>query len=191
MAVKTLLAGMEPGVSLVLRLPEIMGSKDFLFEGNEVSVRYISWGMVFGFRSRIIEYLDRNDLNLVMLSYPKAVKTYEARKEPRAESFLPANLTVEENNFSGFLMDLSPSGCRFAFDISAKKAESAFKIGQKVTISFKLPGLEGTQVFVCRTQNFQRDDHTISLGLQFDLESGAAFSPAGVLQYLEERKQKK
>ncbi|MBW1711355.1 MAG: PilZ domain-containing protein [Deltaproteobacteria bacterium] len=88
-------------------------------------------------------------------------------------------------------MGLSPGGCRFSFDKSSGKSGFDIKIGQKVKISFKLPGLESTQKFVCKTQNIQRDNDSLSLGLQFDLESGAAFSPTGVLQFLEDRKRKK
>ncbi|MBW2324624.1 MAG: flagellar brake protein, partial [Deltaproteobacteria bacterium] len=171
MAVKALLIGMEPGVFLVLKLPEIIGLKDLLFEGNQTSVRYISWGMVFGFKTQILDYVKEDDLNLVVLSYPKTVKTYDLRKEPRTESFLPAALNVEEDNFAGFLMGLSPGGCRFSFDKSSGKSGFDIKIGQKVKISFKLPGLESTQKFVCKTQNIQRDNDSLSLGLQFDLES--------------------
>ncbi len=188
MAVKAMLVGMEPGHCLVLQLPEIMCPKDFLFAGNTASVRYISWGMVFGFQSRIIGDFSKNDLNLVILAYPRTIKTYDSRKEPRTESFVEASLVLNEEIFTGHLLDLSSGGCRFVFDSSLKKPEPTLKIGQKTTISFKLPGLKSTQVFACRTQNFQYDDKTISLGLQFDLEAGAAFSPDDVLEYLEKQK---
>ncbi|MBW2086425.1 MAG: flagellar brake protein [Deltaproteobacteria bacterium] len=190
-AVKAFLVGMEPGSFLIIRLPELMGSEDFLVEGNKASVRYVSWGMVYGFQSRILGYHHKGGFNLVILSYPKAVKTYDLRKDGRTDSYVLATLTLGKDNFTGFLFDLSPSGCRFAFGKSSEKPDSGLELDQKVTVSFHLPDLEGTQTFVCKTQNIQHDEQSLSLGLQFDLESGAAFSPMGVLRYLEEKEQKK
>lgn len=178
--------GMETGAYIVIRLPRITGLRENLAEGNSVSLRYVSSGMVYGFEAAILGFFQEKNLNLVIISYPRAVETIDMRKESRVDCYTNARLTIAEAGFPGSLVDLSPSGCRFFFAPSTEKTRPDFALDQEATLSFRLPDLEGPQVFPCRVQNIRHDGQTLSLGLIFDLKSETTFSLEVFRRFLEE-----
>lgn len=173
---KAKFVGMETGAYIVIRLPRITKLGEDIAEGSPVSLRYISSGMVYGFEAAILGFFQEKNLNLVIISYPRAVETIDMRKERRVDSYTNAKLTIAEEGFPGSLIDLSPSGCRFVFALSTEKIRPDFALGQEASLSFRLPDLEGPQVFPCRVQNIRHDGQTLSLGLIFDLKSETTFS---------------
>ncbi|MDY6851499.1 MAG: flagellar brake protein, partial [Thermodesulfobacteriota bacterium] len=178
--------GMETGAYIVIRLPRITGLRKNLAEGNAVSLRYISSGMVYGFEAAVLGFFQEKNLNLVIISYPRAIETIDMRKEKRVDCYTNAKLTIAEEGFPGSLIDLSPSGCRFVFALSTEKTRPDFAIGQEATLSFRLPDLEGPQVFPCRIENIRHDGQTLSLGLIFDLKSETTFSFDVFRRFIEE-----
>jgi len=183
---KAKFVGMETGAYIVIRLPRITGLQENLAEGNSVSLRYVSSGMVYGFEAEVLGFFHEKNLNLVIISYPRAVEPIDMRKESRVDCYTTAKLIIAEEGFPGSLIDLSPSGCRFIFALSTEKTRPDFALGQEATLSFHLPDLEGPQVFPCRVQNIRHDGQTLSLGLIFDLKSETTFSLAVFRRFLEE-----
>lgn len=184
---KALFVGMEPGAYIVIRLPELTGLSDRVGIGKRLHLRYVSLGMVYGFNCTVLGQVTERGLGLLILSYPTAAQSYDKRQEERLDSYVPAVLNVQKTGFSGYLLDLSPSGCRFAFDSSSDNTRPAIRLGQEATISFQLPSLEGEQIFASRISNIRHDGRSLSLGLKFDLKSGATFNSDVFRSFLSER----
>ena len=140
---KAIYVGMEPGSYLILRFPPGTGIHDHLFEGNALVVKYVHGGKVYGFRTEVMAYLYKKRIILVVLAYPEIVETVALRKEQRIDFLVPARLTVAGEGLDGFIVDLSPSGCRFAMDVTPEHIPYDFKIIKEATIAFQLIGQEG------------------------------------------------
>ncbi len=165
---KGIFIGMEPGSFFVLRLPAGAGVHDHLFEGNMVVVKYIHEGSVYGFRSSVSAYLYKKGLILALLAYPASMETHELRKEQRVDFLVPATLSSEEGSVKGFVLDISPSGCRFAMDPSYESSPIDFDLIKEVGITFEIIGVQGAKQFTCRVMSVIQDTPPISLGLEFD-----------------------
>ncbi len=137
--VKSSFVGMQPQVYLATTIPKISGITGKLFEGNQVIVRYLFAGTVYGFQSNILGHT-RQPFPLMFLSFPKLIARRELRKEARVDCHLPAELMVKGQACSGALVDLSPSGCRFAAVAYDKKTSPRIDSGTKMALSFHLPG---------------------------------------------------
>ena len=165
---KALYVGMEPGGYIILRFPPGTGVHDHLFEGNEAVVKFVSAGKVFGFHTAVIGYMYKRRLILVVLGYPTSVETHLLRGESRVDFFAPGALNVAGNNVNGLVVDLSPSGCRFAFESPRDNPPLDFTVIQEVKLSFQFVGLEGYQTLGCQVKNVTHDAGVVSLGLLFN-----------------------
>ena len=167
-AIKAVFVGMEAGAYLVVRLMGVGGLQDYLIEGNEVVVKFISSGVVYGFQSRILGYLFKKSMVLVLLVYPKSVETYELRQETRIESRFPGVLHFGDREYNGYILDMSPSGLRFAIGLTNGNPAADISWGVPVTISFQIPGLEGLRKAACKVRSIQNESKFLAIGLQFD-----------------------
>ncbi|MEW5723975.1 MAG: flagellar brake protein [Thermodesulfobacteriota bacterium] len=166
--IKALFVGMEKNAYILLRFPPGAGIHDHLFEGNKAVIKYVAAGRVYGFQTAVIGYMYKRRLILVVLSYPRNLETHLLRGEQRVDFFAPATLSVAGNNLHGFVVDLSPSGCRFAFEASQDNPPFDFNVIQEVNLSFQVVGLEGYHDFGCQLKNTAQDGAVTSLGLQFN-----------------------
>lgn len=181
---KAVYVGMEPKAYLVMRLLKVAGLHDFIIEGNRVVIKYVSSGVVYGFQSVVQGYLIKKNLVLVLLAYPKMIEAYELRQEQRIDGYFPATLSVAGKSYHGFIIDLSPSGCRFAFGHSSGKLPVDISWGQEVLFSFQLLGREGVQQSVCKVRSVQHEDRSLTLGLQFEKLDTSVIE--GIKKYVEE-----
>ncbi len=164
--VKAVFVGMEPGGYLILRLPSGAGMSDHLYEGNKAVVKYVSFGNVYGFQSEVSSYLFKRNLVLVIMTYPSAVEVYELRGERRVEVHLPAEVKTPAGTHRGFILDLSPSGCRFAFREDEQPLPD-LEAGAEVSVSVRLLGMQGQQNIICRVRNVFQGSIKSELGLSF------------------------
>jgi c-di-GMP-binding flagellar brake protein YcgR len=174
--------GMEPGGYLIVRIPEAPELNDNLQKGKYVNLRYVSWGKVYGFRSVVRGAFSEKDFFLLILSYPKTVRSHELRKETRMDTFSPAILTVNQVSYSGSITDFSPGGCGFAMNSPAEHLNA--ELGQKVTLSFKAPGQPGPQILPCFVRNIREEGPLVAFSLQFNLTSEVTFSFKMFRQFL-------
>jgi len=182
--VRALLIGMEPGAYLVMRLPEVTRWPKKRGKEKQITVRYVSWGKVYSFQSTLVGHFRENELFLIIISYPKTIEALDTRKDQRFNSCIPATLRLDDKNFTGFLMDISTSGGRITFGPSTEGKRPVVGVGQKAAFSFQLPQMEEKQLFTCKIQNIRHDGQSLSLGLQFDLESDAVFSLNEIINFL-------
>lgn len=183
---KVLLVGLEPDAFLIIRLPEATEPSDAFSEGSRIKLKYISWGNVYGFKSDVLGQFQNNDMYLLILSYPSSIKSYDMRKEERVDSYIPATMMLEKKNYAGCLLDISPSGCRFEFGGGGEKSAPLLSLTEKVKLSFHLPEQSEKQVFIGRIRGI-RQDTALSIVIQFDLDSEAAFSSRAILDFLNQK----
>jgi hypothetical protein len=186
--VKAQFIGMEPGAFLILKLPELGDLPGRLSPGLKASARFVTSGLVYAFEARIMDLYEQAGLTLALLSYPRKIKPLELREEPRADSYIGAELAIGPETAPGHLIDLSPGGCRFVFNAGEDKPRAVVGLDQQVALQFTLPGRQEKQRLAARVKNIRHDGETLSLGLKFDLEAGAAFSPTLWLDLLEAAK---
>jgi hypothetical protein len=165
--IKAVFTGMETGAFFILRLPPGAGVSDHLFEGNGAVIKYVSEGTVYGFRAEVAAYLYKKRLILVVFSFPRTVETHELRKEPRIGFLVPAELELADRRVNGFVVDISPGGCRFTTTLPPGDLPVDLQVVKEVALHFALVGLEGRQVINCEIKNVAQRQNGLSLGLQF------------------------
>ena len=183
-AIKGVYVGMEPGAYIIIRFPSGAGVHDYLYEGSEAVIKYISFGKVFGFRTEVMGYMYKKGLILCVLAFPKEIETHKLRREQRVDFLVPAQLTVAGNVLDGFVVDISPGGCRFSLDESPDNLPFDFSVITEVTLSFHFVGLEGIQTFVCQVKNVVQDKKPIYLGLEFNQADSSITQ--GIREYIQQ-----
>lgn len=161
--IKTQLVGLYPGQYLIVSTPALGGLPEGI---SELIVRYVYRGEVLGFKSRVIERIER-PFELIFLSYPKAVERLNLRKSSRIPCNLPATALFGKGELAGILIDLSSGGCRFVSRLEGKPQQGDLMPGSLASITFALPGTEGKMTAKCTIRNANISKEKIELGLQF------------------------
>ena len=165
---KTVFVGMEEHSYLIIRFPAGSRVHDYLYEGNEAVIKYISAGKVFGFRSEVVGYLFKKRLILVVFAYPKEIEIHQLRKEQRIEFLVPGVLKSGGAAWEGFVVDISPGGCRFSVTESSSGANQfEVAVGSEANISFQLVGMEAHNQVSCKIKSVEKHHDLMSTGLEF------------------------
>lgn len=167
--VKSELVGLYPGLYLIVSTPGAKGPGDIPEETKDVIVRYIYRGEVMGFKSSIIERIQK-PFRLMFLSYPKAVERLNLRKSQRVSCNLPARITASGNDLDGILIDMSNGGCRFTTRAGSGVNQADLMPGAQLSLNVSLPGAEGRTSIGCSVKNANISSGRIELGLQFNQE---------------------
>jgi len=168
--------GIEAGVYLIIHAPKFPSMARKLFAGNEVTVIVLYLGTVFGFRSKILNYVT-NPGRLLFLSYPESFERQELRSCERVECHIPAiaELSVDQGRQSGIIVDISSGGCKFVMGNGTDLQHHRIEVGQKITLTCEIYGIEGLKTLPGEVRNMSQDAQRVSLGIQF-LSSDSEFS---------------
>jgi c-di-GMP-binding flagellar brake protein YcgR len=164
---KSSLVGMEPGDYLIVQMPHMAGINTRLGSGNQLIVRYIRSGTVYGFQCNVIGYIMK-PFRLLFLSYPKIISSHNLRKQHRVECFIPVVIWSKENEYAGAIMDISSGGCLLTCQAHAEKNLPLIEVGDRIKLSFQLPGQTGTLMTTGQARNIIQESDKTSLGLEFD-----------------------
>lgn len=159
--------GMESHAFLILRVPASPEIENELYEGNEVILRYVCLGNVYGFRSKIL-YYTIDPFRLVFLAYPEKVEILNLRKKPRVDCYIPATSFLAERKLKGVIMDISSSGCRLTLHPSATAPQPDIRPGDVLKLSFPFLGIKGDLDFAGKARNITEEKGKLSIGIQFD-----------------------
>ena len=163
---KAQLVGGQTDEFILIRLPLTAGVRERCREGNQVVVRFLHEGAVYGFRTAVIEYTAK-PFSLVYMQYPFRVETHLLRHEERITCRFRASLDVAGRTVEGKLVDISKSGCRFKSDKSYAGLMSSTKAGDKFKGRFTVLGVEKPFEFEAELATKSQDDSSLSLGLKF------------------------
>ncbi|WP_233081073.1 flagellar brake domain-containing protein [Rheinheimera soli] len=177
--IRTSLVGYEKNRYLVLKLPQQVidgGYKDVFVEGNMTVVRCLlegDLGECIAFRA-MIKTISHHPVHLLFLEYPQQIENRSLRAKQRIRAFIPAYVNPVEQGalpetfslYNGFVIDISPCGCRFSMKVHAEASQI-----NKVQILMELlvPGEEERIQIPGEIMNCHLELQELSLGIKFEL----------------------
>ncbi len=164
------LIGVDDGKYLIVKMPSlhIMESvSNLLVNENEITVKYMHKGTMFGFQSPIIDLIHK-PFKLVFIKYPGKIDSYDVRGNKRVECFLPANVKIAEHLLEGSITDISRAGCLFAIETSEHEGLiNLLELNNEICIGFHLPGIEEELSVDAKQRSIKRDTDGTSIGIEF------------------------
>ncbi|ODS32557.1 MAG: Cyclic di-GMP binding protein [Candidatus Scalindua rubra] len=155
---------------LIIKMPPTHSMKNisnFLNKGNDISVKYVHNGTVFGFQSRIIDLIYK-PFKLVFIEYPEKIESYDFRGHKRIECFLPANVRIANQTIKGSITDISRVGCLFV--VKTPKLESIInlqELNNEINVGFQLPGIEKELIAAAKLKSIKKDNTNTNIGIEF------------------------
>lgn len=160
-------AGLQPDQCLIVRMPILPDRALKIKDGGGATVRFISAGRVFGFRSQVAGYYTKDPLSFVFLDYPEKVEVVELRKGQRISCLWPGSVLLGARSCEGIVVDIGPGGVSFMHPLPAGGQPPQVSLGDLVTLRVRLMGLEGIQSIRCQVRNLKVDGSHLALGLEF------------------------
>lgn len=159
------LVGMARNRYLIAEIPAIPGLWVKLHQMNNIIVRYLHDGMVYGFYSTLIGEMSE-PFRVAFLSYPEDIEIVNLRKSVRAPCLIPALISVNGASHPGAFTDVSEGGCSFLFDRS-DNAETGVGVGEEVLFSVRFIGSSEIRSIKAIVKNIRLADRRTSIGTQF------------------------
>lgn len=167
---KSSVVGIEPDEYLIIKTPIIpphLGSiKHKLFSGNQIVVRYIHKGTVFGFQTKLIEAISL-PVRLLFVEYPNIIEHHDLRSHERIDCFLPSKIKINDKERRGTILDLSEKGCCHRMKALKDEKFPSIQIDDQITLMCQFPGIEGEHVVPGMVKNINKDTQEMSLGIVF------------------------
>ncbi len=169
---QTTFLGMELFEYLIIKIPVFPHKirldviKHKLFPGNQITVRYLYEGSVFGFQTKLIEALFMPKRWLV-LEYPEAIAQHDLRSEKRIDSFLPTTTNIKDKETQGIIVDINQNGCRYLIKAVKDMKFPPVQMDDQITLRCQFPGEQDEQVVSGIVRNIKRDSQEMALGIQF------------------------
>jgi c-di-GMP-binding flagellar brake protein YcgR len=160
------LIGMEPPKYLIIHMQTPSKLWKSLDKGSQLVVRYLHSGNIYGFQTKLIGSIT-NPFRLIFLSYPEEIEAHNLRNTERISSYIPATAVVNDEEVRGIITDLSTGGARFTIATGAASLQGKVNIGEDITVSFPLLGIEGMQRCRGKIKRLDGDMEKISFGIQF------------------------
>ena len=162
------LVGMEPGEYLIVKLHDATfdGLKDRLFQGNQIIVRYVYEGTVFGFLSKLIKTI-LTPIKLLYIEYPSIIENFDLRSQKRMDCFLPSSIIIRDEERQGAILDISEGGCCFLINMLKGEKLPSVQIDEQITLRCQFPGIEGEQMVSGKARKFSMDKKETALRIQF------------------------
>jgi c-di-GMP-binding flagellar brake protein YcgR len=134
---------MERGVYLICSAPSIPGLYAKLRDHNQVIVRYVHKGAVYGFRCTLLGLMNE-PFRLIFLSYPDNIEVIKLRKNDRIPCMMPASVKLNGVTFKGLVRDLSMEGCGMAFSTTSEDRLSELSLPIEAALSLQILGSQIT-----------------------------------------------
>lgn len=176
---KLTLIGYDTGKYLILKYPDQAGRNDYsdiLVEGNGAIVRYIiedERGECVAFSTSILAISFRPE-RLIYLAYPKKIESRQLRETSRLPTHIPAKVSLHKGELDadnksllqGLIIDISPSGCRFAIHVSS----GFVALRKRQVFVHILSPLDNKPVIISSyIRNNQMRGERLSVGIEFDI----------------------
>ena len=165
-AVTSRFVGMVSGQYLAVAHPEPFSTvKPFLKVGLPIAVRYVHKKTVYEFETHLIDLIYK-PVPLVFLTYPKQAIERDLRGTPRAQCFLPAEISVGEGPRRVVMLNISPGGCRIEMPVSDDTTRVP-RPGETLGMTCKFPGVSGEKVFHATVRNIEKTQEGFRLGVEY------------------------
>lgn len=164
--IKSELIGVSRNEFLIVKAPVIPGMRTLFAGGENVVVRYLSEGTIFGFHSTMLQS-QLKPVPLLFLEYPYQVEKIELRKEKRTQCALPSKVHSKDGIYPAVTVDLSIGGAKLDLTLDALDAEQLC-LNEMVILEFVLFQSEKPVLLSCQIKNISAVKQRYTLGLQFD-----------------------
>ena len=177
---KSTLVGMERGDYLICSMPAIPGLWAKLRDHENVIVRYVHKGTVYGFKCTLLNIMDK-PFRLMVLSYPTTIETVRLRKQERIACFIPITMDIDGETLRGMVRDISMEGCGIALSNSREAGLLEVKAPAEAALSMQILGSRVHATI--EVVNSRRHNNKLILGSRFkDLTADAS---AGIQTYID------
>ncbi len=170
---KTKLLGYLRGEYLILMTPRINGMLVNYGGQNQMAVRYMCEGSVFGFQTTIFRTIG-SPLNLTFLKYPSRIEEISLRRSPRIQMVIPFRLNDSQDS-GNTILNLSSSG-------ALVQMVDPPRIEESIRLSFTLPNGKAIDNLECVVKRVDMNTKRILVGLQFEENSENA---KAIAEYIE------
>lgn len=138
---------------------------EYVYKGNNVTVRFIQSGAVFGFESAILHF-SFSPIPLIFLEYPESIESHNLRKDFRVSCLFPVSATFKGQELKGVLANISQSGGQVFFQ---NITHEGLEMDIDDSLHFKSPSLFlGQDVIVPSIiKRIHKDFNKLELGLKF------------------------
>lgn len=169
-SISCVLIGIEEKKYLIVRTPPLhtLGkSSDLLINGNEIYVKYVYKGTIYGFHSKIIDHIYK-PFKLLFIEYPERIESYDFRGNKRVECYLPAFIKISGQNIEGSINDISKAGCLFDLKLpELEKFKNLLESNEEIIINFQLPGIEDTLNVTAKHRSLKKEPKKARIGIEF------------------------
>jgi len=182
--IKTEVVGYSSESFIIINAPLIPGIRQKVVENKSIIVRYFNEGVVYGFESSLVNYLNKPE-PLLFINYPDNIEVMELRKNKRVNCNIPAKVYINNQSYQGLIVDISIQGCRIFID-GLKNSETN-KIEKEEPIYLDLSSFTGkNQVQVKgNIKNINIQQNSLFLGAQFDSQAESLKPVSDYLEYVE------
>lgn len=167
---KSTLIGIEPDKYLIIDAPvtsPYCSIAQKLFRGNNITVRYLYKGTVFGFQSELIEDI-YVPLKLLFVKYPELIAEHNLRSRERLDCFLPVKIKIKSEERDGVIIDINEVGCCCTYKKAIKdKILLPVEIDEQIALRCQFPQIDGEQLVLGKVKSIRRDKERMTLGILF------------------------
>ena len=185
----TRLIGVDPDKLIITTLPASkqlgLSAEDFRHvfgENSTFILRILGSGLVYGFKSRVINY--DNNHKLLFSSYPDSIQSRNLRKETRYPCTLASVLQLDGGLINGMVTNISASGCQFCVtsngETDLEERLKAYSQSRSVNIDIHFPfNEEDTRIIAAIKSIARKESGALQIGMAFDDQ------PQGVKMFLD------
>jgi PilZ domain len=124
---------------------------------------------------------------LLFLAYPANIETVNLRQHQRIPCLVPATAKRGDASYDGVLLDLSLTGCCFAYDRSADGEEPEIGPGQEMGVSFHIAGLAESPIMSLEVVNVRKSGSKVAVGGSFkDLQENTLAAVRSHIEMIKE-----
>ena len=161
--------GLQHFEYLILKMPLVPGIRARLLNGEMVTLRYISGGTIFGFKSQVLNHIVKPGF-LLFVEYPDAMEQVDLRQHRRVNCLLPAALHGRHGVYKCILLDLSEGGCKVSLELQRDDPFRETAVDDMLVLQCGFFGGEGQiqTALSCLVKSISMDGGRIQLGLKFN-----------------------
>ena len=169
---KSSVVGIEPNEYLIIKTPIIPHDAPFssikhkLFPRNQIAIRYLHKGTVFGFKTKLIEAIS-TPIRLLFVEFPDTIEHYNLRSHKRIDCFLPTRIKMKDKEIKGIILDINEKGCRHQIKALEGEKLPPVQIDEQITLFCQFPGIEGEHAVSGIVKNINKDKKEMALGIVF------------------------
>ncbi len=182
--IKSEVIGLARNEFIIVRMPLISGFRTHFAEGEQLIVRYLAEGAIYGFKTTLLR-LQVKPAPMFFIEYPYTIEKIELRRYKRAACLIPSKLHCRYGELHGVVVDLSGGGCKLSLDLSTPDV-AQLAIEDMIILECALVEAGSSTMITSVLRSIANNGKKLTLGLQFkDLDQETRSAITGYIEQLE------